>query len=273
MKRECEHYVLSEVGDEIECACGRKAKVSDIAGFSRLQGYAHTGTPAQFYSDALRYFSQHNKQVANHKCTNLSFFRDKFKNAMYCQCNGCGREVSFGELDRFAQGLGIENYRSKQNRVLAAIEYFARHKQAVLQPSQSAIANNVVRNETTVPWQWTVGKTYIARNGREWECTNLQVAVVHLRTPDGLDHMCVDPTTGKAVLGETQNDIVRVKQEEPKHEAAADLRDINTPDNRRPRVSLRTDAQDAHERAVLRLRQHKLARWGRAEHVRWEEDE
>lgn len=54
--------------------------------------------------------------------------------------------------------------------------------------------------------------------------------------------------------------------------AGAHARDINTPDNRRPRVSLRTDAQIAHDRAVLRLRQHKLARWGRAEHVRWEEE-
>lgn len=54
--------------------------------------------------------------------------------------------------------------------------------------------------------------------------------------------------------------------------AGAHLRDINTPDNRRPRVSLRTDAQVAYDRAVLRLRQHKLARWGRAEHVRWEEE-
>ena len=58
----------------------------------------------------------------------------------------------------------------------------------------------------------------------------------------------------------------------PHDYAGAHLRDINTLDNRRPRVSLRTDAQVAYDRAVLRLRQHKLARWGRAEHVRWEEE-
>ena len=58
----------------------------------------------------------------------------------------------------------------------------------------------------------------------------------------------------------------------PSDYAGAHMRDLNTPDNRRPRVSLRTAAQIAHERAVLRLRQHKLARWGRAEHVRWEEE-
>ena len=59
----------------------------------------------------------------------------------------------------------------------------------------------------------------------------------------------------------------------PHDYAGAHLRDINTPDNRRPRVSLRTAAQIAHERAVLRLRQHKLARWGLAESVRWEDEE
>lgn len=48
-------------------------------------------------------------------------------------------------------------------------------------------------------------------------------------------------------------------------------RDGLTPDNRRPRVSLRTDAQIAHERAALRLRQHKLARWGLADSVDWDE--
>ena len=50
------------------------------------------------------------------------------------------------------------------------------------------------------------------------------------------------------------------------------INDINTPDNRRPRVSLRTDAQIMHERAVLRLKQHKLARWGKAAPVRWEQE-
>lgn len=58
----------------------------------------------------------------------------------------------------------------------------------------------------------------------------------------------------------------------PSDYAGAHMRDLNTPDNRRPRVSLRTVAQIAHDRAVLRLRQHKLARWGRAQHVRWEEE-
>lgn len=50
------------------------------------------------------------------------------------------------------------------------------------------------------------------------------------------------------------------------------VRDESVEDNRRERVDLRTDAQIAHARAVLRLRQHKLARWGLAEHVRWEEE-
>ena len=50
------------------------------------------------------------------------------------------------------------------------------------------------------------------------------------------------------------------------------INDINTPDNRRPRVSLRTDAQIMHERAVLRLKQHKLARWGKAAPVRLEQE-
>ena len=56
----------------------------------------------------------------------------------------------------------------------------------------------------------------------------------------------------------------------PSDYAGAHLRDVQTPDNRRPRVDLRTDAQIAHDRAVLRLRQHKLARWGMAESVDWE---
>lgn len=60
----------------------------------------------------------------------------------------------------------------------------------------------------------------------------------------------------------------------PAHDyAGAHLRDVQTPDDRRPRVSLRTDAQDAHDRAVKRLRQHKLARWGRAESVDWEDEQ
>lgn len=57
----------------------------------------------------------------------------------------------------------------------------------------------------------------------------------------------------------------------PSDYAGAHLRDLNTPDDRRPRVDLRTDAQIARERAVKRLRQHKLSRWGQADAVDWED--
>lgn len=91
--------------------------------------------------------------------------------------------------------------------------------------------------------------------------------------PDGMA-IVHDPDAG---LYDYQNDKARSERKVkvryvPSDYAGAHLRDINTPDDRRPRVDLRTGAQIAHDRAVLRLRQHRLARWGLAESVRWEDE-
>lgn len=156
-------------------------------------------------------------------------------------------------------------------------------------------ANNVSIGNVKINWE--VGKAYKTRCGyravfrsikNEWGQDPLFGLNVYFPDNATVKTVWIDPKTGGHPLGgEGPLDIIGPWDEpvdadlydyKPEQKAkssdyaGAHMRDINTPDNRRPRVSLRTDAQMAHERAVMRLRQHKLARWGRAEPVRWEDE-
>lgn len=129
------------------------------------------------------------------------------------------------------------------------------------------------------PWvrqafEWVLWKNYKTRSGHK-ACLisiNDNVAGLKVNDTDCEAKIYVDVNTGKDTGCAMSNDIIGPWDAATPGYAGAHLHDINTPDDRRPRVDLRTDSQAAHDRAVLRLRQHRLARWGLAEHVRWESE-
>lgn len=155
-------------------------------------------------------------------------------------------------------------------------------------------ANNVRIGNVQIKWE--AGKAYKTRDGRRAvmrEQKHNIIKLILINENESYVLFTVDCLSGRSssslscdldIIGpweeEADADLYDYQNGKAKAERTVKVRykpwcvvrDESVEDNRRPRVSLRTNAQIAHERAVLRLRQHKLARWGRAQHVRWGED-
>lgn len=127
--------------------------------------------------------------------------------------------------------------------------------------------------ETSSPFEWVVGRMYRTRGGlpARFFDANLNQMSASLELSDA-KIFCVGYKDGLHDTDSSLDIIGLWEQATVQYLQVCAARDGLTPDNRRPRVDLRTDAQIAQERAVQRLQQHKLARWGMAEHVRWEDE-
>lgn len=259
----CAHHIwdfeLSKDKQEAKCAsCGVSVDVRAVAAFHPSTESKKTMNVTEFRDAALKYLESKKNDAADYVSRYLGI--EKEKRSVPLVISGNNVRIS-GQM---LEDAGVPGAKAPgKTKSLSDDCYHS---------SVEWRRRDDVPNKNKIEWVW--GKLYKTRSGAPARFFDMNLNQMRASLElSGTKIFCVRYKDG---LHDTDPslDIVGLWEESlsPRMDQIAVTRDAHTPDDRRERVDLRTDAQIAHERAVLRLRQHRLARWGQAEHVRWEDE-